>query len=108
MIRPIQHASSLNVERSLRHTRNLRLIQDYRAGVKVDAIAAFYGVSRQTVLRAARFAGLPKRDRRNQELADAILTDYKEGLPIKEIATRHKCSQAWVSTLASEAGICRR
>ena len=104
----IEHISSLNVERSIRHTRNLRIIHAYRSGQKCEAIAAFYGTSIHTVLRIARSAGLAKRVRRNQERASGILLAYKEGLPIKEIAKQFKCSIALVSSLASEHGICRR
>jgi transposase len=104
----IQHSSSLSIERSLRHTRNLRIIQDYSAGRKCESIAAFYGTSIHTVLRIARSAGLAKRERRNQERASGILLAYKEGLSVKEIAKQFQCSIALVSSLASEHGICRR
>lgn len=96
------------VERSNRLNRFIEITRSYRRGERVEDIAKRYGCNRSNVLRYARMAELDKRPRGvSGETRNAVIADYKLGLPIGDIAKLHGVSIAYVSTVANKNGIGR-
>lgn len=92
-------------EHQNRMQRFVRVVQDYKDGMPVRDIETKYGCSRQTILRYARLAGLPKRPKPSfAEKAPAALALLDQNKPLAEIAARLGTSQAWVSYLAKAHG----
>ena len=99
----------MQIDRARRMTRFGRIIARYDAGEPVDQIADDYECHRSTVLRNARMAGLEKRAKGFPErIRKAVITLYKESVPIAEIAARLGVSQAYISKTATEEKINRR
>lgn len=99
---------SLDLDRSRRHTRSLLIVRRYMRGEPVDDICSRYGMSRSQMLRIVRTAGAPKRPKHfPDEILNAVLRDYRAGLPVADIADRNHVSQAYVSTQAAKAGLSR-
>lgn len=96
------------VERSNRLNRFIEITRSYKRGERVEDIAKRYGCDRGNVLRYARMAGLDKRPKGLPvETREAVLADYRLGLPIADIAKLHGVSISYVSTVATKAGIGR-
>jgi uncharacterized protein YerC len=96
-------------ERANRLSRFVIIANAYRRGQPVRDIEAKYGCSRNTVLRYARLAGLPKRDRGFEPgIRDAVIALYAQGKPIAQIQAQLGVSQAYISKTATEEGINRR
>lgn len=96
------------VERSNRLNRFIEISRAYKRGERVEDIAKRYGCNRSNVLRYARMAELDKRPKGlSGETREAVLADYKLGLPIADIAKLHGVSIAYVSMTANKAGIGR-
>lgn len=95
-------------ERSNRIVRCIAVTRAYAAGQPVKDIEEKYGCSKNTILRYARSADLPKRPRHlPPEIKEAVLADYKAGVPVASIAALHEVSPAFVSHAARKAGISR-
>src|SRR5687768_10172738 len=62
-IAQIKRIVTFTQERANRLTRFLAIVRAYRGGTPVKNIEERFGCSRQTVLRYARLAGIPKRDK---------------------------------------------
>lgn len=107
-IRQVRRIFTFTQERANRLIRYIEITRAYKAGKPVREIEAKYGCSRQTVLRYARLAGLPKRPKGDVDRKAAIIAMYQQQKPIAEIAARLGVSQALVSKTATEAGINRR
>jgi hypothetical protein len=99
---------SMQLERAIRATRSIDIIRRYALGVSVKEIEALHECSKNTVLRYARLAKLPKRpkhfDAAKRRLIDQ---DIEAGKPIVDIAASCGCSQAYVSKRAAELGLRR-
>jgi hypothetical protein len=109
ILKNIKSVFTFTQERANRVKRFVRIINAYKAGVAIIKIEEDYGCTKSTVLRYARLAGLPKRDRGfDPDIKIATLLLYKDGLPISQISAQLGVSQAYVSKTASEAGINRR
>lgn len=88
--------------------RSLKIIQDYKAGVDVNDIADRYDVTKSTVLRWARAAGLQPRPKGASEAQEATaIAMLQDGEPLKKIAEYVGYSEAWVSHLAKKNGLNR-
>jgi hypothetical protein len=97
------------VERSNRLNRFIEITRAYKRNEPVEAIAKRYGCNRSNVLRYARMAELDKRPKGvSDETRKEVLSDYRLGLPIADIAKLHGVSIAYVSTVANKAGIGRK
>jgi uncharacterized protein YerC len=109
IIRAFRRVFTFSQERTNRLARFVMVANAYRRGQPVRDIEAKYGCSRGTVLRYARLAGMPKRDRGFEPgIRDAVIALYLEGKPIAQIQAQLGVSQAYVSKTASEEGINRR
>ena len=96
------------VERSNRLNRFIEITRSYKRGEPIDAIAKRYGCNRSNVLRYARMAELDKRPKGiSNETREAVIADYRLGLPIADIAKLHGVSVAYVSATANRVGIGR-
>ena len=96
-------------ERANRLVRYVEIVRAYKRGALVQDIESKYGCSRNTVLRYARAADLPKRPRHfDPKIRAATIALYKEGKPIAEIQAKLGVSQAYISKTATEEGINRR
>lgn len=96
-------------ERANRLVRYVEIVRAYKRGALVQDIVGKYGCSRNTVLRYARAADLPKRPKNfDPKIRSAVVALYKEGKPIAEIQARIGVSQAYISKTATEEGINRR
>lgn len=105
----IRRIFTFTQERANRLTRFLVIVKAYKRGMPVRDIEEQYGCSKQTVLRYARLAGLPRRDRGfDPTVRRAVIAAYKLGKPIAEIQARFGVSQAYISKTATEEGINRR
>lgn len=106
---PITSPLSLDHERGRRHQRALEISMRYASGDEtVEDIAADYGCAKGTILRHARMAGLPKRPKCfPAEIRAGVIEDYKNGIPIAEIAGTYSVSPAYVSRVATDEGINR-
>ncbi len=96
-------------ERANRPVRFLRVVKAYRNGKPVKDIEEEYGCSRNTVLRYARLAGLPKRPKSDdpERRAKIIKLSKVGGLSQKEIAVACNCSVSLVSIVEHEVGLKR-
>lgn len=110
---PVRDHLSMEVDRTRRLERAATIITAYQAGVSIDDLCRQYDVGKSNVYRYLREAGIVV-DRKQHALAeaavrhDAILLEYRAGLPIEIIAAHNHCSMALVSKTASAAGIARR
>lgn len=96
-------------ERYNRYKRYTKVVKAYKDGKLVADIEKEFECSRQTVLRYARLAGLPMRQKGfNSSVKEAVLALYKQNKPISEISAKLDVSQAYISKTATEAGINRR
>lgn len=96
-------------ERDNRVVRFAKIVKGYAEGRMVNDLAKEFGCSRGTVLRYARIAGLPKRDKFfDPAIRRGVIAMYEQEKPIAEIAARFGTSEAYVSKTASEEGIARR
>lgn len=109
VLRSVKRIFTFAQERSNRLARFVRVVRDYRSGVMVRDIEARYGCSRNTVLRYARMANLPKRPKTDdpERRAKIIKLARQGGLSQKEIAQACACSVALVSMVEHEAGLQR-
>jgi uncharacterized protein YerC len=104
----IRSVFSFYKERANRLARFLQIVHAYKNGKPVRDIEDEYGCSRNTVLRYARMAGLPKRPKSDDPERHAkIITLSKLGLPQAEVAKRCDCSVALVSKVEHAAGLDR-
>lgn len=99
----LQHDVARRIERSL------NIIAEYKEGVVVENIADRYGVSRNTVLRLARMAGLPKRPKRkiSDEHKATALRMLAQGELYSVIAKHVGASESWVHYLAMDHNLQR-
>ncbi len=96
-------------ERFNRYKRYVKVVKAYKAGKLISDIEKEFECSRFTVLRYARLAGLPQRDKGfNSKIREAVIALYKQKKPIAEISARLGVSQAYISKTATEEGINRR
>ena len=99
---------SIQVERSLRTTRSMMIIDRYANGDPVQEIADDFECTRGTVNRLARAAGLPKRPKSFPvSTRQAVIKDLKTERYYSEIAARHKVSEAYISLVAKDEGLNR-
>ena len=109
VLRKVRQIFTFVQERENRVKRYVKVVKAYRDGMPVADIEREYGCCRQTVLRYARLAGLPKRPKCFEpDIRKAVIALYKEGRPIAEIQARLGVSQAYISKTATEEGINRR
>lgn len=109
MLRKVRAIFTFTQERANRLKRYVRVVYAYKAGVPVKKIEDDYGCCRQTVLRYARLAGLPKRPKGFEpDVRRATISLYKSGVPIAQIQAQLGVSQAYISKTATEEGINRR
>lgn len=107
-VRTVKRIVTFTQERANRLTRFLAIVRAYKGGTPVKNIEEQYGCSRQTVLRYARLAGLPKRPKHfDQNIRRAVISLYRQGKPIAQIQAQLGVSQAYVSKTATEEGINR-
>lgn len=100
---------NFNVERRNRAARFVLIVEEYKAGVLVNTIAAKHGCTRGTVQRYARLAGLPPRPKGSGKVVEDLCVQlYLMEVPIKDIADELEVSQAYVSKTATKHGINRR
>lgn len=108
LLHSIQRLFSFTRERTNRLRRCLEIIRLYAAGVPIRDIINRWGCSSNTVLRYARAAGLPKREKGYPEkIRLAALALYKEGKSLDEIQAALGISQGYISRLATENNINR-
>lgn len=109
IIQSVKRVFTFNYERSNRLARFIQVVHAYRGGMMVKDIEAKYGCSRNTVLRYARLAGLPKRPKTDdpERRAKIIALSKKGGMSQKQIADACRCSVALVSIVETEAGLNR-
>lgn len=109
IIQAFRRVFTFTHERANRLSRFVAVANAYRRGQPVRDIEAKYGCSRGTVLRYARLAGMPKRDRGFEPgIRDAVIALYLDGKPIAQIQAQLGVSQAYISKTATEEGINRR
>lgn len=112
LLRIIKRFSSIfdfNVERQNRISRYVKITRAYARGKSVRDIESEFGCSKHTVLRYARMAELPRRQRGfDPEIRKKAIALYNQERPIAEIAALLGVSQAYVSKLATKEGINRR
>lgn len=109
-IQTIRRIFTFTQERANRLARYVVVTRAYKAGQSVSDIETKYGCSRNTVLRYARMAELPKRPKHlPADIRAAIIADYKKpgNMPVAEIARLHGVSAAYVSKVAGQEGIKR-
>lgn len=97
-------------ERDNRVRRFVQVVRAYARGTEIEKIISKYYCSKSTVLRYARMVGLPARPRHFPEkIKKAVLADYMREpiIPIATIAANHDVSEAYVSTVAAQAGVSR-
>lgn len=105
----VRRIFTFTFERANRLRRCVEIIHLYAKGVPVRDIEDRYGCSKNTILRYARAAGLPKRRRGFPEsVRIKALAMYKDKKPIAYIADKLDVSQAYLSKMATEEGINRR
>lgn len=96
-------------ERKNRSPRFLQIVSAYEKNVPIKDIIEEHKCSRNTVLRYARMAGLPKREKHfDDSIRTQAITLLKAGAPLKEIAKTLKVSEAYVSLVAKDNGLSRR
>jgi len=107
-LKQVKRIFTFTQERSNRYKRYIKIVQAYERGKPVAEIESEFGCCRQTVLRYARLAELPKRPKSfDPNKRKATITMYKAGVPISQIQARLGVSQAYVSKVATEEGINR-
>ena len=109
-IEQIKRIVTFTQERANRLVRYVRITRDYRSGVMVRDIEARYGCSRNTVLRYARMAELPKRPKTDDPERRAKIIKMSKAMPRpsqQDIARACHCSIALVSLVEHEAGLNR-
>ena len=107
-IKAVKHIISFPKEHANRFSRYVIITRAYAAGQPIEDIQKRFGASRRTVLRYARLAELPKRPKHfPAEIRAAVISDYKDKMPVADIARLHDVSPAYVSKLAREEGISR-
>lgn len=99
---------NLQTERGIRATRSIDIIRRYALGEKVTNICDLHQVSRNTVLRYARMANLPKRPKHFPEkIRNACILMIKSKRSLAAIQARLGVSQAYASKLGKEIGLPR-
>lgn len=107
-VKIIKRIYTFTEERANRLTRYVAITRAYKSGRSVESIVNKYGCSRNTVLRYARLAKLPKRPKHLPvEIKKAVIADYRLGLPVADIAKLHDVSISYVSTIAHKEGLSR-
>lgn len=82
------------------------ILMAYRAGVKLEAIAADHGISVPLVIKLARKAGLPKRPRgRSVEDQQEISRMYRDGVELKVIGEMFGISMAGADMARKRMGV---
>jgi len=95
-------------ERQNRPPRFLDIVTDYAAGHTVNSIIEKYKCSKGTVLRYARLAGPPKREKHfDNSIRSQAIDLLKSGAPIKSISSMLNVSEAYVSIVAKASGLSR-
>src|SRR6185312_4699004 len=108
-VKQVTRIFTFTQERANRLVRYVEIVRAYKQGTPVQDIERKYGCSRQTVLRYARAADLPKRPKHfDPKIRAATIALYKQGKSIAEIQARLGVSQAYISKTATEEGINRR
>ena len=81
-----------------------RLIE---SGASVRAIAADLNVTERTVRNRLRRAGIPMPSERRAAGVDleAVLADYRAGVPVRTIAQRHHVGETWVRRRIAAYGV---
>lgn len=109
ILKNVRWVFTFTQERANRVKRFIRIVNAYKAGVAVLKIEKDYGCTKSTVLRYARLAGLPKRDKGFEpDVRRATISLYKDNIPIAQISAQLSVSQAYVSKVATEEQINRR
>ena len=74
------------------------LAQRIESGASVRTIAAELDVTERTVRNRLRRAGIPLPSVRKAAGVDleAVLADYRDGMPVRTIAERHQVGETWV------------
>jgi len=74
------------------------IIERYKEGKPILDICDEFEVSRGTVLRLARAAGLARRPKRRvpEEIRAIVVEELERGDMYKEIAARYDVSESWV------------
>lgn len=101
-------ALTMEIDRSRRMQRTLRIAAQYRDGVKVSVIADRFECSVHTVLRIARAMDLDKRDKsddpkRHEKILQ--MSRRKKRPPASEIAKACGCSVSLVCQVERANGI---
>jgi len=110
IIKRVRSIFTFAQERANRPIRFLRVVRAYKNGKPVQDIENEFGCSRNTVLRYARMAGLPKRAKTDdpERRAKIIRMSKQSPRPSQTtIAIACNCSEALVSIVEHEAGIKR-
>lgn len=108
-LRQVKRVFTFTHERANRLVRYVKIVRAYQQGQPVRDIEDEYGCSRNTVMRYARSAELPKRPKGfDPKIRAATIAMYKQGKPLAEIQARLGVSQAYISKTATEEGINRR
>ena len=98
-------------ERENRLRRFLRIVNDYKSGMPMNAIMNKYGVSRGTIRRYAALANIPPRKpfrAQPAEIRRGVVSAYKAGKSLDEISALFGVSKAYISTTATKEGINRK
>jgi len=108
ILKNIRNVFTFAQERANRVKRFIRIVNAYKAGVLISKIEGDYGCSRSTILRYARLAGLPKRDKGfSPDVRKATIALYKDKVSIAQIKAQLGVSEAYISKTATEEGISR-
>lgn len=108
VIRSVYRVFTFTYERSNRIARYVVIVRAYKKGVMVNDIQEKYGCSRQTILRYARLAGLPKRPKHFPlQTKEAVIQDWKNGMRLRDISRKHGVSEAYISKTMKELGLSR-
>ena len=103
------HAIAVRSEPCRTSTTPLTLLQRIESGAGVRAIAAELDVTERTVRNRLRRAGIPLPSERKAAGVDleAVLADYRAGMPVRTIAERHQVGETWVRRRIAAYGVAR-
>lgn len=91
-------------ERHNRLNRYVSVINAYKDGVPLADIETKFGCTRRTIFDYVERAGVPRRSFKPEEIRQAVLRDYKAGIPISKIMDLHNVKRRFVQQIAADAG----
>lgn len=106
--RPTRSPRQKQAQHRLESEEIARLLERYRAGVKIDDLAAEFAVNRNTVMEHVRRAGAPRRRNVVMDRLEEARELYDRGWSLAKVADHFRVDSGTVGYAFRKASIPRR